>query len=107
MADPKPFAGKVITVTGAARGIGFATTRFLLERDCTVAMSDVVSENLEQSYLTLKEDFPEAKLTKTVVDISKRAQVDDWIETTLSEFGRIDGCVNNAGEATANWSFNG
>ena len=98
MADPRPFAGKVITITGAARGIGFATVRYLVQRGGIVAMSDILPDVLDQSFQNLNAEFPEATLTQTVVDVSKREDVDSWIANTMSKFGKIDGCVNNAGE---------
>lgn len=40
---------------------------------------------------------PQAKVIYSVVDVRKDAVVNNWISTTVKEFGRLDGAVNLAG----------
>jgi NAD(P)-dependent dehydrogenase (short-subunit alcohol dehydrogenase family) len=41
--------GKVVAVTGAARGIGLAVARACVEEGASVALIDVVTEQLEEA----------------------------------------------------------
>jgi len=93
----KPFAGKVITITGGARGIGLATARYLAARGATVCISDVLEKDLEQAEEGIFKAFPDVNIRKAVVDVSKAEEVNKWIEDVKFEFGELNGCVNNAG----------
>ncbi|OCK74114.1 NAD(P)-binding protein [Lepidopterella palustris CBS 459.81] len=99
MATTKPFAGRVITITGAARGIGLATARYLAERGATVCIADVLKEDLTKAEESIKKDFPDVHVTQAEVDVSNSKAVDEWIKSVKEKFGKIDGCVNNAGIA--------
>jgi NADPH:quinone reductase-like Zn-dependent oxidoreductase len=98
--NPQPFAGKVITVTGASRGTGLALTKYLLARGATVSMCATSSANLDNAAAEIDQDFPEARdrYWTCVVDISKLDTVKSWIEQTVAKFGKLDGCANVAGE---------
>lgn len=89
MTDPK----KVAVITGAARGIGLATTDILLERGWQVAMVDRDGDELMAAAGQLQGVHP------IVADISIPEDVERMREETLNRFGRIDGLVNNAGVA--------
>lgn len=93
----KPFAGKVIIITGAARGIGLATARYLAARGATVSLADVREPELEKVQADIAKDFPGTGVLHAVVDVRRGEAVDSWIKNTKESFGRIDGCVNNAG----------
>jgi NAD(P)-dependent dehydrogenase (short-subunit alcohol dehydrogenase family) len=97
MAAAKLFQGKVITITGAARGIGLATARYLAERGATVCMADVLKKDLVKAKEGIATDFPDIDVTHAVVDVSDSGVVDEWITSVKKEFGKINGCVNNAG----------
>lgn len=98
MADPKPFSGKIVTVTGAAHGIGLATVKYLVSRGATVSMADIAKKALEKVEQDVLRHFPTASVTHTALDVRDSKAVQDWIEATKEVFGRIDGCVNNAGK---------
>lgn len=80
-------------VTGAARGIGLATTRRFLEDGWTVAMIDRDDETLFAAADGLAGAHP------IVTDVSDPAQVDAMIAETMGQLGSIDALVNNAGVA--------
>lgn len=84
---------KSAVVTGAARGIGLATTKRFLEQGLQVAMVDRDGEALLEAAAPLENILP------LIHDISQPHQVDAAITQTLSRFGRIDALVNNAGVA--------
>jgi NADP-dependent 3-hydroxy acid dehydrogenase YdfG len=88
-------AGKVVLITGASSGIGEVTARLLAQHGAIVVLGArrkgridaVVQEILETG----------GKAAGFAVDITKRAEVDMFIERALERFGRIDVMVNNAG----------
>ncbi|MEM9104566.1 MAG: SDR family oxidoreductase [Pseudomonadota bacterium] len=84
---------KTAVVTGAARGIGLATTKQLLAEGHRVAMVDRDSEALNDASAFLENVLP------LDFDVSVPDQVDAMVEQTLAAFGRIDALVNNAGVA--------
>ncbi len=84
---------KTAIVTGAARGIGLATTRLFVESGWQVAMIDRDSETLADAAATLDH------VHGVDCDVSQAYQVRDMVAETLDRFGAIDALVNNAGVA--------
>jgi len=84
---------KTALVTGAARGIGLATTKLFLAEGWRVAMIDRDAETLADECAQLDGVLP------VVCDVSDPAQVDAMVTTVLGGLGRIDALVNNAGVA--------
>jgi len=84
---------KVAIVTGAARGIGLETSRILLSDGWKVAMIDRDSDALSSAAESLSEGLA------LVCDVSVQEQVESMVPEVLSQYGRIDALVNNAGVA--------
>jgi NAD(P)-dependent dehydrogenase (short-subunit alcohol dehydrogenase family) len=84
---------KAALVTGAARGIGLATTKLFLEEGWQVAMIDRDAPELELAASGL------SNVCSVIADVSVPEQVDRLVKETLAAFGRIDALVNNAGVA--------
>lgn len=85
---------KTAIVTGAARGIGLATTRLFLAEGRRVAMIDRDTEALMAAAADLG---PNALAVDC--DVSVPAQVAAMAAGVAAAFGRIDALVNNAGVA--------
>lgn len=84
---------KIAIVTGAARGIGLATTKLFLAQGWQVALVDRDEPELQAASAQLPG-------TLTVCcDVSIPDQVEAMVSTVLAHFGRIDALVNNAGVA--------
>jgi len=88
----KTTPAKIAVITGAARGIGLATTRVMLAEGWQVAMVDRDGDELA----TLGE-ISGAK--PFVHDVSDPAAVEAMTKAILAEFGQINALVNNAGVA--------
>ncbi len=84
--------GQIALVTGAGQGIGRAIAVALSQQGAQLAISDVNAPQLEETARLL--DSPPLI---TIVDVSQRAEVADWVDTVMQHFGRIDILVNNAG----------
>lgn len=84
---------KTAIITGAARGIGLATTDILLNAGWQVAMVDRDSAALADAIMARE------NVHGIDCDVSDPTAVDGMIAETLRHFGQIDGLVNNAGVA--------
>lgn len=98
MAETKPFAGKVILITGAASGIGEATAKFLAARGATLSVCDISSARLEVVEKAIQDSFAGTQVLAHTVDVRDPKQVEEWVLSSKKKFGKIDGCVNSAGK---------
>ncbi len=80
-------------VTGAARGIGLATTKKFLGLGWRVAMIDIDGEELDRAAALLDGVLP------ITADVSDPDQVDALTTEVKHDFGQLDALVNNAGVA--------
>src|SRR5436190_20750417 len=87
---------KVALITGAARGIGYATARRFFADSWRVALLDIDNETLTRNHRALA--APEATLALEC-DVSDADAVARAVSETAARFGRIDALVNNAGIA--------
>ena len=86
-------AQKTAVVTGAARGIGLATTRAFLAEGWRVVMIDRDAPALEEAAAPL------AGVDPVVCDVSQPGQVDQMAAYLAETTDRLDALVNNAGVA--------
>lgn len=93
-----PFTNKVITITGGARGIGFATARYIAQRGATVCIADILKPELEKAEESLRAEFKDVKVRADLVDVGDFPQVKKWMDGVKQEYGKIHGCLNGAGE---------
>ncbi len=84
---------KTALVTGAARGIGLATTKLFLEEGWQVVMVDRDKPALDEASSGLE------GVHALVADISVPDQVEAMVANALACFGQINALVNNAGVA--------
>ncbi|MDP6978262.1 MAG: bifunctional aldolase/short-chain dehydrogenase [Myxococcota bacterium] len=91
-ATPKPLAGAVVLITGAASGIGEATARAFAAQGACLFLVDRDAERLEG----VADELGAAWRTADVVD---PASVDACFDAAVEAFGGIDGVVSNAGTA--------
>lgn len=83
---------KIAIVTGAARGIGLATTKQFIAAGWRVAMVDRDEAELDKA-------VADAGGIKVLADVSQPEQVSAMVAQVVAEFGQIDALVNNAGVA--------
>jgi len=83
VSSPRRLDGRICLVTGAASGIGAATTRIFAREGATVAVVDL--QPSEDAALSL------------IGDVADEADVERVVAEALERFGRIDVLVNNAG----------
>jgi 3-oxoacyl-[acyl-carrier protein] reductase len=81
--------GKVVLITGAARGLGLAYAKNLGEAGAIVVAGDV--SDCSEAVLAAGNDAFAVRL-----DVTDVASCDRMAEQAIERFGRIDGLVNNA-----------
>ncbi len=98
------FTGKVIIVTGAARGIGKAHVELLAERGASVVVADLGCSTEGEGKSAepgdaLAEEIRKCggKAANVTASVTTQDGVEAIVRAALDAFGRIDGLVNNAG----------
>ncbi len=87
--------GKTIVITGAARGIGHATAKALLQRGARVVIGDRDVHALESAVTALDRHGP---VSGYPLDVTNRQSFAEFLDKARSEAGgRIDVLINNAG----------
>jgi NAD(P)-dependent dehydrogenase (short-subunit alcohol dehydrogenase family) len=90
------FAGRVVLITGAARGLGRATAERFLERGAQVAVNVRTTERAETLAFELGRNSHPAP-----GDIRSAPAVRALVADIIQRFGRLDILVNNAAIASA------
>jgi NAD(P)-dependent dehydrogenase (short-subunit alcohol dehydrogenase family) len=91
------FDGKVIIVTGAATGLGYATALLLAGEGARLALVDIDSGGVEGAGAAIAAAVPSAEILTVAANVAVESEVSAFVDQTLSRFGRIDGLYNNAG----------
>ena len=87
--------GKTVVITGAARGIGHATAKALLQRGARVVIGDRDVHALESAVTALDRH---GSVSGYPLDVTNRQSFAEFLDKARSEAGgRIDVLINNAG----------
>jgi NAD(P)-dependent dehydrogenase (short-subunit alcohol dehydrogenase family) len=89
---PRSLAGKVVAITGGARGIGRATAAALIAQGARVAIGDIDAPLAEQTASELGSGTVGLPL-----DVTNRASFDAFLTETEQRLGPLDVLINNAG----------
>jgi NADP-dependent 3-hydroxy acid dehydrogenase YdfG len=84
--------GKVVAITGGARGIGKATATTLVRKGCRVAIGDLDLELAEQTAEALGGGTVAIEL-----DVTDRDSFSTYLDEAERQLGPIDVVINNAG----------
>ena len=93
--EPFRLDGRVALITGAGRGIGYATALRMLEAGASVAINDIDGEALEAAAEDLGGAGP--RVLPVVADVSDISAHDGIVRRVVDELGSLDILVNNAG----------
>jgi NAD(P)-dependent dehydrogenase (short-subunit alcohol dehydrogenase family) len=84
--------GKVVAITGGARGIGKATATALVRKGCRVAIGDLDLDLAEQTATGLG-----GGTIALPLDVTDRASFESFLAETERQLGPVDAVINNAG----------
>jgi NAD(P)-dependent dehydrogenase (short-subunit alcohol dehydrogenase family) len=88
----RSLAGKVVAITGGARGIGRATAAALIAQGARVAIGDIDAPLAEQTAAELGSGTVGLPL-----DVTRRESFDAFLTEVESRVGPLDVLINNAG----------
>jgi NAD(P)-dependent dehydrogenase (short-subunit alcohol dehydrogenase family) len=89
------FGGKVALVTGAANGIGRATSLAFSQAGAKLVLVDRDAIQGEATLGAIRQRGGEARFVRA--DVTRAAEVEAYVAAALESFGRIDCFFNNAG----------
>ena len=89
------FAGKVALITGGGGGIGRASAIGFAGRGAKVVVVDLDATAGEASAELLRQRGGDARFVRA--DVTKSAEVQNYVKATLDAYGAIDCFFNNAG----------
>jgi NAD(P)-dependent dehydrogenase (short-subunit alcohol dehydrogenase family) len=84
--------GKVVAITGGARGIGKATATALVRKGCRVAIGDLDLALAEQTAVGLG-----GSTIALPLDVTDRGSFERFLAETEHQLGPLDAVINNAG----------
>jgi NAD(P)-dependent dehydrogenase (short-subunit alcohol dehydrogenase family) len=84
--------GRVVAITGGARGIGLATATELRARGARVAIGDIDAPEAERAARSLGAD-----VVGTALDVTDTGSFRDFLATAQERLGAVDVLINNAG----------
>ena len=87
--------GKVVVITGGASGIGRATAVAFARKGAQVVIGDIDGRGAEETVELITSAGGAAISVR--VDVTKSADVQQMIATTVDRFGGLDYAFNNAG----------
>jgi NAD(P)-dependent dehydrogenase (short-subunit alcohol dehydrogenase family) len=90
--DRRQLNGKVVAITGGARGIGKATAEALVRKGCRVAIGDLDLGLAEQTAASLG-----GGVVALPLDVTERSSFASFLEEAERQLGPVDVLVNNAG----------
>lgn len=88
---------RVILITGAAMGLGYATAVEAAKNGAKLSLIDYNGALLEKAKSEIEALHPEVEILLTVADVSDENAVKNYVDETVATYGRIDGFYNNAG----------
>ncbi|MFL5870702.1 MAG: SDR family oxidoreductase [Solirubrobacterales bacterium] len=89
---PRSLHGRVVAITGGARGIGKATAQALVRKGARVAIGDLDRELAEQTASELGADTLALEL-----DVTDRDSFEGFLDQVEERLGSLDVLINNAG----------
>ena len=90
--ERRQLSGKVVAITGAARGIGKATAKALVAKGCRVAIGDLDLELAEKTAAELG-----GGTVALPLDVTDRASFEHFLDEAERQLGPVDAVINNAG----------
>lgn len=88
---------KVAVITGATRGIGYATAKKFLENGCRVVIFGSKSETVKKALESLRKENKDYDVKGFYPDLTNLKEVEEVFNKIKDLYGKIDILVNNAG----------
>jgi len=86
---------RIVIVTGGSRNIGRAIALALAKEGANIVIADIDMESAKKTAKEIEELGRKSIVVKT--DITRKEDINNLVEKTIQNFGKIDILVNNAG----------
>ncbi|XP_055308852.1 retinol dehydrogenase 13-like [Sitodiplosis mosellana] len=93
-------AGKTYIVTGANTGIGFETTKALVNRDATVIMACRSIERADKAIGAIRKHTIKGTMIACHLDLATFESIVDFVQNIKENYPNFNCLINNAGLAT-------
>ncbi|HET7510423.1 MAG TPA: SDR family oxidoreductase [Solirubrobacterales bacterium] len=90
--ERRSLSGKVVAITGGARGIGKATAKALVAKGCRVAIGDLELELAEKTATEVG-----GGTVALPLDVTDRGSFEHFLDEAERQLGSLDAVINNAG----------
>lgn len=90
------FADQTVVITGAGAGMGRSTAERFAEEDADVVVVDLDEEAATETAQRVSE-MGDGEALALTADVSNKADVREFVDRSVDEFGSIDVLHNNAG----------
>lgn len=91
----KSFDNKTVIITGGSGSIGFVTAKELAKEGANVLLVDIDEESLKAKEAEAQKD--KLNISYVVADVTKPTDVENYVNTCIDRYGKIDYFFNNAG----------
>ena len=88
--EPRSLQGKVVAITGGARGIGKATAKALAREGAVIAIGDLDAELARATASELGEGSVGLEL-----DVTRRDSFENFLDQVSERLGPLDVIINN------------
>jgi NAD(P)-dependent dehydrogenase (short-subunit alcohol dehydrogenase family) len=94
---PISVEGRVVIVTGAARGLGRDYARMFANDGAKVALADVNAEAVSAAAREIASDVPSSDVVGLTVDVTDADSIAAMVAGVVERWGTVEILVNNAG----------
>jgi len=88
---------KVVIVTGASSGIGYATSIALARAGAKVAIGARRSEKLDKLKEEITKENKDSQVISKILDVTKKENCNEFVKYVVDTWGTVDVLINNAG----------
>ena len=97
MPKPKALSGRIALVTGSAGGIGKAIAQKFADEGACIVVNDNDAQRLSAARESFQKKYGKDVFADTVLDVTKKEEIDNAYKTAALAFGGVDIIVNCAG----------
>ncbi len=87
-------SNRVALITGGSGGIGAATARLFWEDGASVAIVDLIQDNVDETAREISPD--QERIAAYSADLSRESDAERVVRATVGRFGRLDVLANVA-----------
>jgi len=89
-------SGNTILITGGGSGLGLAMSKGFAESGANIAICGRTEEKLQKAVKEIQEAGDKSKVSYYICDVRDHEAVTNMVKDIVSDFGSLEGLVNNA-----------